>query len=130
MRKRLFRTLALMLTLGLVFPWASGAALHLRLERSAPADEAVLETPPEEIRLWFTQEPELAVSRIGLEGPAGKVELGEVERDEDAPEVLFASVPEPLPDGRYTVSWVTSSGDGHPVKGEFGFRIDTTARVR
>lgn len=130
MRKRLARTLALLLTLGLVFPWMSGAAPHLRLERSAPADEAVLEESPEEIRLWFSQEPELAVSRVGLQGPAGEVELGDVERDEEDAKILFASVPEPLPDGQYSVSWATSSGDGHPVRGDFGFRVQTAASDR
>jgi len=129
MRKPLLRTLAAMLTLGLVFPWMSDAVPHLRLERSAPADEAVVDTSPEEIRLWFSQEPELAVSRIALQGPVGEVELGDVERDEEDATVLFASVPEPLSDGPYTVSWVTSSGDGHPVRGEFGFRVQVTGPV-
>jgi methionine-rich copper-binding protein CopC len=32
---------------------------------------------------------------------------------------------EPLHDGAYTVNWTTSSGDGHPVRGEFSFTVST-----
>lgn len=130
MRERLPHGIVLALTLGLFFPWISGALPHLRLERSSPADEAVLDESPGEIRLWFSQEPELAVSRIELRGPAGAVELGEVDSGEEDLKVLFATVPGPLPAGDFTVSWVTSSGDGHPVKGDFSFRVAAAGSTR
>lgn len=103
----------------------AAVATHLKLTRSVPAADAELADSPADIRLWFSQSPELAVSRITLHGPDGAVELGKVERvpDED---VLFAVVPGVLVAGKYEVSWRTSSGDGHPIRGEFGFSVAAT----
>jgi methionine-rich copper-binding protein CopC len=51
------------------------------------------------------------------------VELSEVKRSEDDDSILWVGIPHPLADGAYTVSWATSSADGHPVRGEFAFTV-------
>lgn len=97
------------------------SAWHLRLTRSSPSDGATLSAPPAEIRLWFSQTPEHAVSMIRLEGPAGAVALGDVSAGEE--DSLWATVEETLAAGAYTVHWRTSSGDGHPIRGTFAFTV-------
>lgn len=97
------------------------ALMHLELERSAPAADEQLAAAPEELRLWFSQKPEPAVSMIRVDGPAGAVELGDITAG--AANDLAIALPASLPAGAYTVTWRTSSGDGHPIRGSFGFTV-------
>lgn len=119
------RLLVVVLALALLSLLGAGATpLHLRLERSSPAADAEITEAPAEIRLYFSQEAELAVSRVTLEGPDGPVKLSALEAGVE--HSLFARIEEDLAAGAYTVSWRTSSGDGHPIRGTFGFTL--TAR--
>jgi len=99
------------------------SVLHLKLDKSTPAADQVVSEVPTKIVLDFSLAPELAVSRIAVAGAGGKVEMGEVKRSAEDDTILWASVEEPLADGAYTVNWTTSSGDGHPVRGEFSFTV-------
>lgn len=100
-----------------------GAALHLKLDKSEPAAEQVLEASPEKIVLHFSQRPELAISRVTITGAEGEAKVGKVQRNEENETILWAAVEGPLADGAYTVAWVTSSADLHPVRGEFTFTV-------
>ena len=95
------------------------SVLHLKLDASLPEADQVLEASPERIVLEFSIRPELAVSRIQIED----AKLGKVARSEDDETILWVVVEEPLAAGAHTVNWVTSSGDGHPVRGEFTFSV-------
>ncbi len=98
------------------------AASHLRLTKSFPAKDAEMAGPVAEIRLWFSMPPEVAVSRIRLKRAGGDaVELGEVRRGEE--DSLIAAVTGEMAPGTYEVSWLTSSGDGHPIRGSFAFTL-------
>lgn len=102
----------------------SSAVVHLALEKSSPAEGAELREPPAEIRLWFTERPEASVSRISLEGPDGRVELGEVQAV-DGDNAIVAEVLTALAPATYEVAWLTASGDGHPIRGTFEFSVVT-----
>lgn len=103
-------------------PQADASAMHLRLTKSAPAEDAQLSAAPTEIRLWFSQAVELSISRIKVTAADGtEIELGKVETAEA--EVLVAAVPPDVAAGTYEVAWRTSSGDGHPITGTFGFTV-------
>jgi methionine-rich copper-binding protein CopC len=100
-------------------------ALHLRLTKSAPAKDTAVETAPGEIRLWFSLQPEVAVSRIKLTAADGsEIALGKVEAAEE--NALVAMVEGEMAPGSYEVSWRTSSGDGHPITGTFTFEVGAT----
>jgi hypothetical protein len=101
----------------------AGAAFHLKLDKSEPAAEQVLEASPEKIVLYFSQRPELAISRVTITGAEGEAKVGKVQRNEENETILWAAVEEPLAAGGYTVAWVTSSADLHPVRGEFTFTV-------
>lgn len=109
---------------------AAGAApaavvLHLKLDASVPEADQVVTEAPDRIVLDYSQSPELAVSRVTLEGEQGEVEVSEVKRSEEDDTILWVAIEQPLTDGAYTVNWVTSSGDGHPIRGEFSFTVST-----
>ena len=103
----------------------AATAFHLKLDKSAPEADQVLDASPEKIVLEFSEMPELAVSRISLKGSAGDAKLSDVARNEEDETILWVAVEEPLADGVYTVNWTTSSGDGHPIRGEFSFTVNT-----
>lgn len=101
----------------------SAAAVHLRLVRSAPAADSSVSSPTA-IRLWFSEQPQLKLSAISLTGPGSAVvKLGDAKAEGPDPLLLVADVPSPLAAGVYKVQWRTASRDGHPIRGEYTFRV-------
>lgn len=103
---------------------APSPVLHTELQSSIPARDAVVEEPVAELRLRFTTEVQLPLSRITVGGPGGAVfpgTLGMVE-DSGRRELRFV-LEEPLPPGPIRVSWQTAGPDGHVIRGEYGFTV-------
>lgn len=96
-------------------------ALHLHLESSIPADGEELSSPPDFIRLVFSEPVDTAMARASLEGGEGSLSLA-LSPDTGDPRSLVADVP-PLPAGGYRILWRVVSADGHPVTGEITFSI-------
>lgn len=117
--------LALAVAVGLLLVTPRPALAHLHLRQSVPAARAVLDTVPREIRLVFTEAPQLSVSTIRLLSSDGSlVDLGALSIAPDSTNVLVASIPAGrLVPGRYTIEWRTASADGHPVKGSYEITI-------
>jgi copper transport protein len=102
------------------------AFAHGALRRSLPSDRARLTTVPTELRLVFTERPELAVTRVQLLGPArDTIVLGILRLEERT--TVVASIVGALRAGAYTVEWQVVGRDGHPVRGTFGFSIAAEA---
>jgi methionine-rich copper-binding protein CopC len=82
--KGLARSLHLAVALSaLILASTAASRFHLSLTKSFPTADQVLTEAPDTIRLWFNQEPEMALAAIGLEGPDGKVEMGKAETTDD-----------------------------------------------
>ena len=97
------------------------AMAHLAATKTMPDADAVVAESPPTIQVWFTQDPDPAVSQLALEGPAGEVELGDTTvADEKS---LMAMVPSALTAGKYTVTWRTAGEDGHVRRGDFVFTV-------
>ena len=97
-------------------------ALHLRLERSAPAADSVV-SDLLEIRLWFSQSTQEDATSIRLLDAAGEpVPTGETQASDDQT-VHHATLEEGLEAGRYTVAWRTMAQDGHVIRGDFEFMV-------
>jgi hypothetical protein len=94
---------------------------HAKLQKSEPAAGTTVAAPPKQIQLWFNEKLDVAVSKVELTGPAGKVELGPVHAM-DA-KSLMAAIGGKVADGAYTVSWQTAGDDGHVVKGDYTFTL-------
>ena len=97
---------------------------HANLAHSSPAANAALQSPPDEIRLWFTEPLEPNFSRFTLLDSSGDpVDTPPSQVDTDHPEQMFMQ-PGDLPHGLYTVAWRTvSAADGHSTEGSFAFGI-------
>jgi copper transport protein len=97
---------------------------HANLSRAIPFPNAVLNTPPTEIRLWFTEPLEPDFSRIFLRDREGNIlQTPPSTVDANDPYQLYLQ-PGNLPNGLYTVVFrVVSAADGHPTQGSYAFII-------
>lgn len=103
------------------------AAAHGRLRTSVPAANARLAAAPRELRLVFTEAPELSFTTVILVGPVGPVALGALAATPDAPMGVVAPIHGRFVAGAYTVTWQTAGADGHPVRGTFSFVVEPDA---
>ena len=128
-RRRSLRAAAILLCLALFATIAQAATsllLHATLLRSTPAANSHLTTPPETIRLVFSEQVVPEMSQITLGGPDGSSVLLKVATDPHDVHTLVGTVPGGSTNGRYKVTWRILSADGHPVGGNFTFAMEGT----
>lgn len=105
--------------------------LHTELKSSDPAKDTVLAEPPARITLTYTTGVQLALSSASVHpstADAATVSAGTLRYlADDRRDVLVLPLPEPLGGGGYTVKWTTAGPDGHPISGDFGFRVELPA---
>jgi copper resistance protein C len=130
---RAFRTLGLGLTAAVMAVGFFGEALeaeptlHLRLERTEPAGDEVVTEAPAEIRLFFSEAPQMRGTTVRLADAAGElVATTGATADEDDPREVYIRPDGELADGPYTVHWRVIAQDGHAQNGTFEFRVQTT----
>lgn len=100
------------------------ASAHGRLKSSSPGAGAHLGTSPRELRLDFSEVPDLAFSRVTLIAPSGRaVALGTLAYAPESRGTLVAAIPGHLQAGTYIVRWQLAGDDGHPIKGSFDFVV-------
>lgn len=111
-----------------LFGVASPASAHADLDSSEPSPSAVLENPPNEIFLDFSEPVSPADDAIELFDQDGdSVDLGPVTRSADDRSVVTAAVEDELADGLYVVAWRIVSADGHVAQGAFTFQVGVDA---
>ncbi len=117
----------MVLALAAVPVLASASMLHLKLARSEPAANAVLTTAPTQIKLWFTQKPELTVTSIKVKSGRGATAveraLAPLARGTAADAPITAPVGAALAPGHYEVVWRTMARDGHVLNGVIPFDV-------
>lgn len=97
---------------------------HLRLIRSQPASDTTIAQSPEEIRLFFSEAPQIPGSTVRLTAGSDRLmETTETAADDDSPGQLFIRPTNSLSAGLYTVHWRVMAQDGHAQRGSFEFRI-------
>jgi methionine-rich copper-binding protein CopC len=100
---------------------------HMALSKSAPSNKATV-TAATEIQLWFTEKPDMTVSRIVLTGASGAVKLGALKLVDDRS--LIAPIEGALADGVYTIAWQSAGDDGHLQKGQVSFTLKRASQAR
>lgn len=98
---------------------------HLKLTRTLPAADSTVQQAPKQLELWFTEAPELAMTKVSLANAAGtSVAVGKVASggNASAPSVVVP-ITGAMAAGKYTVTWRAASRDGHPMNGAFNFSI-------
>lgn len=117
-------------TVVLILGHSLGAQLssdpHLALEQSFPEADASVTQGLEEVRLFFSQPPQLAGTSIRVVDARERLmEATAAEADSDDPSVVFIRLEGTLAAGTYTVHWRALAQDNHPVNGDFGFAVVT-----
>jgi copper transport protein len=103
---------------------ATATARHLHLERSEPKANDTVASAPAAVRLWFSEQPELAVTTIRLTATGGTpVSLAPLTRDTGATAPVVAPLRAHPAAGAYTVFWRSTARDGHVSNGQFQFVI-------
>src|SRR5262249_55736828 len=137
-RPRLVLTLLALLAAALIlFAWPSGRALahqaqpgqpgrttraaHALPVHYAPAQNAVLKTPPTQVQIVFSEHLNPDISKIVVVNPSNQqVNTGESQVSDDGYS-MAVSLPL-LPAGTYVVFWRThSADDGHVAGGSYLF---------
>jgi copper transport protein len=107
---------------------AAGRA-HTRLESSSPAADAVLRTPPAELRLRFSAPVEPRLTGATLLGELGDTILVAVAAPEPGSgnRAFVVPVTTTLAPGQYMVEWRTAGADGHVIRGAYSFVVEGLA---
>src|SRR5713226_8015845 len=122
-RRRLLIAALLAVCLALVLPGTSEA--HAILLRSDPAQDAVLSTPPSQVRMWFTEALNPAASTAAVVNEANqRVDKRDAFVSPDDATEMIVSLQPNLSPGVYVVVWRTDSADdGHILTGSFLFTV-------
>lgn len=107
---------------------AHAGGRHLALVKSDPANAAKLTKSPKAIELWFSQKPNLKLTRIILTSARhDTLKLRNPVIADTSGKRVSAALLATLPAGTYDVNWRTLSRDGHAVAGRFSFTVDSTS---
>lgn len=123
--RRLTRALAAVaLAGGALLVGAPMASAHSQLISTSPADGAVLDAPPTEVRLTFDAPLLDDTDTISINDANGNV----VKSIHPKPEGDSVAIPWPdgTPPGQYQVAYRVVCGDGHPVIGALLLTINGT----
>ncbi len=122
MKKRLL--LFALVLFSLFFSFTIAAQAHASLLRSYPEANAVLDRPPAQVELYFTEALEPSFSSIRVLDSGGlQVDGGDSQVDvADATRMTISL--RSMPSGVYTVVWrALSQVDGHVTSGAFAFAV-------
>ncbi|MBI4339611.1 MAG: copper resistance protein CopC [Chloroflexi bacterium] len=112
------------LALAILLADAQVAFAHANLVRAVPSPNAVLDTPPTRVQVWFSEPLAPAFSEIQVLDSAGRpMDQGDSIVDPLDPTLMSVSA-KPLPRGLYTVAWKNvSTVDGHSLAGSYVFSV-------
>ncbi|WP_405922146.1 copper resistance CopC/CopD family protein [Streptomyces sp. NBC_00122] len=110
--------------LALLLGGAGPALAHTALSGSDPADGAVLDTPPRQVTLTFTESVSFPDDALRVLSPANeRVNPRPAQHADGKGNTARVELSDKLPQGTYTVAWRVVSADSHPISGAFTFSI-------
>jgi copper resistance protein C len=116
------KTVARLATI-LLLSVAAHASAQAFLDHAEPGVGSTVDTPPTEIKIWFTKNLEPDLSQIQLFDRHARPVTGNLATvDVDDPSQLRLSVPA-LAVGKYQVRWRAVSVDTHMTVGGFSFAV-------
>jgi methionine-rich copper-binding protein CopC len=106
-----------------LFGIASASWAHAFLDHAEPAVGSQVHDPPAQVKIWFTERLEPALSRIQVFDAANsEVDKRNVHIDGSNPALLEVGLPALKP-GKYKVIWRAVSVDTHVTTGNFTFEV-------
>jgi methionine-rich copper-binding protein CopC len=118
--KTLARLLLTPLALLILSPecWA-----HAFVDHAEPAVGSQIHSTPTQVKIWFTEKLEPALSKIQVFDLSGKeIDKHDGQIDQANGALLTVSLPELKP-GKYKVAWRAVSVDTHVTTGNFTFEL-------
>ncbi len=123
-RATLKRNLAVLSSFVVLLAAAPHASMHLRLVKAEPGINGTVDKAPTDIRLFFSQAPQMEGTSIRLLTDAQKeIALEPSKADEKDKSIVAAHIKQPIGLGTYTVAWRAMAADGHVLKDEFTFTV-------
>jgi len=96
---------------------------HAFVDHAEPAVGSQIQAAPTQVKIWFTQKLEPAMSKIQVFDSTGlEVDKRDVKIDQSNAALLTVSLPELKP-GKYKVVWRVVSVDTHVTTGDFAFEL-------
>ena len=100
----------------------TAAHAHAQLEKSEPAADSIVTSPPTKVTLYFNRPMETSFSKVSVYDTNNKqVDKGNSKVIGEN-NVIFVEVPS-LSSGAYLVRYSIVAKDGHKMKGEFNFSV-------
>jgi copper resistance protein C len=116
MRKKLAIIVSLFLSAIEVYP----AYAHAFLDHAAPPVNGTVQTAPQQLTLWFTQNLETAFSTVQVTGPNGaRIDQGKAQISGNTMRIAIKSAGP----GTYHVHWHALSVDTHTTQGNYAFHV-------
>ena len=124
-RLRRFLFIALPLAFGLAFFLPTTVSAHAILLRSEPAKDAVLNTPPQQVRMWFSEDLNPAfTTAVVVNANNQRVDQRDAHISSSDSKEMDVSLNANLPPSVYVVIYRTDSADdGHILRGSFIFSV-------
>jgi copper resistance protein C len=118
------KTLArLLLILIILLVLVQGCWAHAFIDHAEPAVGSQIDRPPNQVKIWFTEKLEPALSKIQVFDLSGReIDKHDNQIDESNRALLTVSLPELKP-GKYKVVWRAVSVDTHVTTGNFTFEL-------
>jgi copper resistance protein C len=100
-----------------------GCWAHAFVDHAEPAVGSQIHSAPAQVKIWFTENLEPALSKIQVFDSSGQeVDKRDVKIDRSNAALLTVSLPELKP-GKYKVVWRAVSVDTHVTTGNFTFEL-------
>jgi len=114
----------LLLTAGaLLLLLVQGSSAHAFVDHAEPAVGSQIHGAPTQVKIWFTEKLEPALSKIQVfDISGGEIDKRDVKIDQSNGALLTVSLPELKP-GKYKVVWRAVSVDTHVTTGNFTFEL-------
>jgi copper transport protein len=117
------RTVTTLLALAAALALPAAASAHAALLRTVPSASGVVNRPPTQVDLTYSEavEPRFAIVSVTDAGGVQRT-AAPAHRSATNPDTLVVPL-ERVPEGWYLVYWRVISVDGHPVRGAFTFAV-------
>ena len=113
----------LLLTACMLLLLIQGSRAHAFVDHTEPAVGSQIHGAPMQVKIWFTEKLEAALSKIQVFNISGlEVDKRDVKIDPSNTALLTVSLPELKP-GKYKVLWRAVSVDTHVTTGNFTFEL-------
>src|SRR6187399_1642202 len=115
-----YRFLFPILLIGLLLLNAIPVVSEPKLRRSDPASDALLDGPPSEIFVWYSEALSTGSNLTIFDEQFQSVDKGQTFIDASDATLMRAPLTQ-LPPGHYTVKWKANSVNGHFASGTYNF---------